>query len=141
MRTDGARTQRILALILLGLMAAAVVSAWLDGVRPASLGKHVIWNGFLFGLPMVLGGLLLAGKRWALMGAVMYGTVGLALDISTIVQDAVLPGMHGAIVLSLFTGVLNLLLIVIGGRGLLDVTSTASPQANHPPNPPSRSGR
>ena len=129
-----------MVVVLLALVTLAAASLSSDLVHPSpTLIRHIMWNGFLFGIPLLLGGFLLAGARWALMAGVMYGTVGLALDISTIVQDLIQPDMQRTILMSGITGLLNFLLIVIGGRGFLDVSSAGSPRAGRPPNPPSRS--
>src|SRR6059036_3946909 len=111
-----------MVLLLIGLVVVAVLSRTGRGLDlPTSAKGHLLWNGFLFGIPLILAGFLAAGARWALMGGVMYGTIGLALDIATVVQD-----------------VINPLLILMAGRGLLDVASSGTPQGGPPPNPPSR---
>lgn len=129
--------------ILLGL---AMVSTYPQLFLPTnpnssiSTGHQIAWNGFLFAIPIALIGFLLARARWALMAAVMYGTIGLALDISTVVQELTKADGHPTVlVLSGITGVLNFLLIAIGGRGFLDVLQPASPPAGRAPNPQSPS--
>lgn len=120
---------RSMAIVLLLLVAAGtalrnVVPSESEGSRFALL----VWNAFLFGIPLVLAGLLIAEIRWALMAGVIYGTIGLALDISTLVQE--LTGgdvRYPVLVLSLATGLLNFLLIVFGGRGFLAVVSDVRP--------------
>jgi hypothetical protein len=98
------------------------------------------WLLFLYGLPLVLIGCLLANQRWALMAAVMYGTVGLALDISTIVQGLTKPDVPQAILaMSSVTGLLNFLLIVFGGKRFLTLNDALSPPESPRPNPPSPS--
>ena len=75
------------------------------------------------------------------MAGVMYGTIGLALDISTIVQELTRSqDQPTMVVFSGITGLLNFLLIAIGGRGFLDVVSHPTPPAGRPPNPPFRFG-
>lgn len=125
----------------MGLIALAA-AAQLLGLHSSSesTSTHLIWQAFFFGIPGVLTGFLLAQKRWALMGAVIYGTVGLALDLSTLVLD--LRGSGGQMlvpVLSGVSGLLNFLLIVLGGRGFLDLLQDASPPTGRRPNPPSPS--
>lgn len=96
------------------------------------------WLVFLYGLPLALIGCLLANQRWALMAAVMYGTVGLALDISTIVQGLTKPdGSHTILAMSSVTGPLNFLLIAVGGKGFLTTIGTSSPPRSPRSNPPS----
>ena len=66
----------------------------------------------------------------------MYGTIGLALDISTVVQEVTKAESQSSVVLSSgITGVLNFLLIAIGGRGFLDVLQPTSPPTGPAPNP------
>ncbi len=120
---------RIMAVLLAILIALAALSQAGSGA-----GGHIIRNGFLYGLPLILMGLLLAHVRWALMAGVMYGTVGLALDISTAVQDLTKTGAGTeALLISGVSGLVNFLLIVLGGRGFLDVgTATTPPKSPHP---------
>ena len=100
--------------LLAGLILAAAATQ--NDSRP--LG----WALFLYGLPLALIGCLLAKQRWALMAAVMYGTVGLALDISTIVQGLTKPDVPQMVTaMSGATGVLNFLLMVFGGNSFLTV--------------------
>ncbi len=133
---------RLMLGLLVALMSLAVLSRVAHPTAALSLTAQVIWNGFLFGVPIVLGGFLLAKARWALMVGVMYGTVGLALDISTLVQEATRPETRASVLaLSGLTGLLNFLLIALGGRGFLDVRPDGRPPAGRPPNlrPPSSS--
>lgn len=54
----------------------------------------------------------------------MYGTIGLALDLSTIVQELTQGGSQASVlVISGITGLLNFLLIAIGGRRFLDAST------------------
>lgn len=117
------------------LIALAAVSQSGSGT-----GGHIIRTIFLYGLPLLLMGFLLAQARWALMAGVMYGTVGLALDISTAVQDLTKTGAGPeALALSGASGLVNFLLIVLGGRGFLDVQAATTPPISPRPNPPSPS--
>lgn len=123
---------RIVMALLAGLLLAA--GATHDDSRP--LG----WALFLYGLPLGLTGCLLAKQRWALMAAVMYGTVGLALDISTIVQGLTKPDVPRMVTaMSGVTGALNFLLIVFGGKSFLNAMSASSLPESPRPNPPSPS--
>lgn len=117
-------------------VAAAASVLGLHSSAPSS-SAHLMWNIFLFGIPGLLGWLLLARKRWAVMAAIIYGTVGLALDISTLVLD--LRSSDGPVltpVLSGLSGLLNFLLIVFGGRAFLDLFQDGTPPASRRPNPP-----
>jgi len=122
------------ALVMVSLLSTALQDS---ESRSTHLGR-VFWVGFLFAIPITLAAFLVTKARWALMAAVMYGTIGLALDISTIVQELTkADGQPTVLVLSGITGVLNFLLIAIGGRGFLDVLQAGSPPAGHAPNPQS----
>jgi hypothetical protein len=126
----------VLAGLLLTLLAGAVVSSLVQGpvVYRAALNEWT-WNGFLFALPLVLAIITLTGARWIFMASVIYGTIGLALDISTIVQEFLrAQTVSAAVWLSAITGLLNAALIGIGGNGLLDVERTSSLRAAPPPN-------
>ncbi len=127
---------QILALLLALLIGLAALAP-----SEGEPGWPIVRIGFLYGLPLLLIGSLRTKARWALMAAVIYGTVGLALDIATFVQDLTKgPGGPWRIGLSLASGGVNFLLIVFGGRGFLNVTGTAlSPQESRRPNPPSPS--
>ena len=117
---------------VVALLAGLILAASATHDDPRSLG----WLLFLYGFPLVLIGCLLANQRWALMAAVMYGTVGLALDISTIVQGLTKPDVPQAVwVMSGMTGALSFLLIVFGGKGFLTVSDPSSPPESRRPNP------
>jgi hypothetical protein len=125
----------VFLLIALAMAAGPSRTLWEREVQPSLVGQ-VAWDGFLFGVPLILAGYLLASARWAFMAGVIYGTIGLALDISTIVQGVVHPSPQQAIVLmSGITGLLNFLLILVGGRGFLDVGSAGKPPEAPPPSP------
>jgi len=120
----------------MALLAGLILAAAATHHDSRSFG----WSLFLYGLPLVLIGCLVARQRWALMAAVMYGTVGLAMDISTIVQGLTkpeVPPMTAA--LSGLTGLLNFLLIVFGGKGFLNLTDASSPPESPRSNPRSPS--
>jgi len=127
-----------------GLLALLMAAA---GLQPAGIGSAartpgfgvLVWNLFVFVIPLGLGACLLAEARWALMAGVIYGTIGLALDVSTIVQELTKGDSRTMIlVMSGVTGLLNFLLILTGGRGFLDVGSNGTPPESPPPNLPLR---
>lgn len=127
----------LVTLVLISLVATLQGSGSTDAHM-----SRMVWNGFLFAIPITLTAFLLARARWALMAAVMYGTIGLALDISTVVQELTKADGHSTVLmLSGLTGLLNFLLIAIGGRGFLDVLQPASPPADRAPNPRSPSSK
>ena len=74
------------------------------------------------------------------MVCVMYGSVGLALDLATTIQILTKdPEIMPSFLNNLISGCLNFLLILFGGRAFLDVTQAPRPQESRPPNPPSPS--
>lgn len=77
-----ARTATIVLLIAL-LGAGSVQLATIGTDSPPHM---ILWTTVLFGFPVLIA-CVLTRQRWALMGAVMYGTVGLALDIATAVAS------------------------------------------------------
>lgn len=137
---------RVAMIVLLGVLvvAAAVHRATQEPATHASTMNQLVWNGFLFGIPLILAGFLLAGPRWAFMAGVMYATIGLALDISTLVQELThAEAQPAALGPSAVTGAVNFLLILIGGQGFLEsgsaVGSKDGPPGARPPSPPSPS--
>ena len=117
------RMSRLMAALCFGLFAGAIAS---DALQPESAFTsdlhRSIWYGFQFGLPLLVGGVCLIGKRWTSMVGVMYGTIGLALDIATFVQSITseMDSLH-FVGLILLTALFNFLLIVIGGRQVVTV--------------------
>ena len=94
--------------------------------------------GFLVVTPIFLMCMLFSSQSWVLMASVMYGTIGLALDIATLIQEATLAEVREAVViLEGLSGVLNFLLIACGGYAFLSATMVGPPVATRPPNPPS----
>jgi len=119
-------TRRLMALLLAGLAGLAFFQRATQGAEPSrSIWHQLAWNGFLFWIPLILAGLLFGRARWVLMASVMYGTIGLALDISTLVQTLThSEAQLHLVVMSVASGLLNFLLIVLGGRGFLEVIPT-----------------
>jgi hypothetical protein len=127
--------------ILIGLLVVAGI--W-HIVVPAHSDASTVGRwfsvGFLFGIPLLLIGLLLSRRPWVLMAAVMYGTVGLALDIATLVQEASKTEVKQVVlILEMLSAVLNFLLIACSGRDFLNGSSDGQPAAGRRPNPPSPS--
>ena len=121
MTNAGTPLPRLMAALCLGLFVSAVASDALQSERAFTSDLHrAFWYGFQFGLPLFVGGICLIGKRWSAMVGVLYGTVGLALDIATFVQSMTsgTDSLH-FVGLILLTALFNFLLIVIGGRQVL----------------------
>lgn len=121
---------------LIGLTAVGMATLFLVG-QPDQAEPGRLLVGFLIGMPVFLLVAVRLGYRWATMASVIYGTVGLALDLSTIVQ---LITKDQPTVASLtangFSGLLNFLVIAFGGRAFLDVSQAPPPPGSRPPNPP-----
>lgn len=134
------RLRQIVIVLLAALMICAALRPMMVGpVATTPSGQLLAWNIFLFIIPLGLGAFLLAGARWALMGAVMYGTTGLALDLSTIVQELTRGGGGTAAwVMSLVTGLVNFGLILTAGQGFLRQGVSGPPPGSLPPNLPFR---
>ena len=123
MTSAGKLMPRLMAALCLGLFVSAVAFDTLEPEKTfASDLRQGIWYGFQFGLPLFVGGICLVGTRWSAMLGVMYGTIGLALDIATFVQGVTsgTDSLH-FLGLVLLTALFNFLLVVIGGRQVLTV--------------------
>jgi len=104
----------------------------------ASSPAKVIWTVFLILLPIGLIGPVWMAWRWSAMACVIYGTIGLALDLATLASIApYLDGEMSTAMLSGMSGLANFFLILLGGRSFLHLPSESSPPESHPPNPPS----
>ena len=128
-----------LLILLAGNLLVGIGFLWMSRGE-STVSIQAWWIGFLLLTPVGLAVLIWLKLRWAAMACVMYGTVGLALDLATTVQiltkdsDVLVPLMS-----SVVSGLFNFLLIVFGGRSFLDVTQAPLPRASRPPNPPSPS--
>ena len=104
----------------------------------ASSPAKVIWTVFLILLPIGLIGPVWMAWRWSAMACAIYGTIGLALDLATLVSIAShLDGETSTAALSGISGLANFFLILLGGRSFLHLPSELSPPGARPPNPPS----
>ena len=132
--------RRILLLTLLTLGTVGAATLWLV-LSPAAPGTpHVLWWLFLVLFPLGLATMIFMGRGWVAMVCVAYGTIGLALDLATVVS--ILGGREGsalALALSLVSGSANFVLIVFGGRAFWADLERRGPQGSRPPNPPSLS--
>ena len=104
---------------LIGLTAVGMVTLFLVG-QPDQAEPSRLLVGFLIGMPVFLLVVVRSGYRWATMASVIYGTVGLALDLSTIVQLITKDQPTVAsLTASGFSGILNFLVIAFGGCAFL----------------------
>ena len=122
--------------LLLGLLV--IEGGVLFSGNSTSTPPSMAWRiGFFILLPLGLAVLIWLGLRWAAMVCVIYATVGLAMDLATIVQLPIwnLDTVH-SLITSGISGLFNVLLIVFGGRWLLDVGQELMPPKAPPPSPP-----
>jgi len=125
--------------LLLGLLV--IEGGVLFSGNSTSTPPSMAWKmGFFILLPLGLAVLIWLGFRWAALVCVIYATVGLAMDLATIVQLPIrdLDAVH-SLITSGISGLFNFLLVVFGGRWLLGVGQELMPPQAHPPNPPSTS--
>lgn len=129
--------QRILIVTLLTTATVGVATVLLV-LSPATPGApHILWWLFLVMLPLALATAILMGQTWAAMACVAYGTIGLALDLATVVS--ILGGHEGTDVtlsLSVVSGSANFGLILFGGRAFWSALQELRPRGSRPPNPP-----
>ena len=127
---------------LIGLLAGlCLIGANTTQLIPAATGAgRVGWMLSLIAFPITLASLVWIGWTWTSMTCVIYGTVGLALDLATVTSILGGQGETGALfLLSAMSGTVNFLLILFGGRAFLhSFQGTALPESR-PPSPPSPS--
>lgn len=128
--------------LLASLLGLVVIEAGvLFSVDSASSIPSFTWRiGFFILLPLALAVLIWLQFRWAAMVCVIYATVGLAMDLATIAQLPTQdPSTIHSLITSVISGLFDFLLIVFGGRWLLDVGQESTPPESHSPSPPSPS--
>jgi hypothetical protein len=130
-----------LLVLLLTALSIVGLATMVEAFSPdLSVAAQFGWGLLLMLLPLCLAGALWKEWAWAAMACVVYGTVGLALDLATVIS--ILGGKGGTdtmLALSGISGTLNLLLIVFGGRAFWSALQRLQPPKSHPPNPPSPS--
>jgi hypothetical protein len=130
---------RVYLITVLGGLGLIGLQTILLTQAPVTMGmSQALWIIFLILLPLGLIGPVWMTWRWSAMVCVVYGTIGLALDLATLVSIAThLDGEMPTAVLSGLSGFANFLLILFGGRSFLHLPPELSPPGSHPPNPPS----
>ncbi len=130
---------RVYLIILLGGLGLIGLQTILLTQTPLAMGlSQTLWIIFLILLPLGLIGPVWMAWRWSAMACVVYGTIGLALDLATLVSIAPhLDGEMSTAALSGLSGLANFLLILFGGRSFLHLQPELSPPRSRPPNPPS----
>ncbi len=131
--------QSTLLILLLSLLT--IEGVVLIGGNGTSTISSMNWRIVFFILiPLGLALLVWLQFRWAAMACVMYATVGLAMDVATIVQTLTSDtDVGGSLTLSGVSGLLNFFLIVFGGRSFLDLGQGLMPPKSRSPSPPSPS--
>ena len=128
--------------ILIGLLAALCLigANTIQLIPPATEASRVGWIIYLIACPLTLASLVWIGWTWTTMACVIYGTVGLALDLATV--TSILGGQDktgGLFLFSVMSGTVNFLLILFGGRAFLHSFQGARLPESRPPSPPSPS--
>ena len=127
---------------LIGLLAGlCLIGATTTQLIPAATeAGRIGWMLYLLAFPIALAGLVRIGWTWTAMACVIYGTVGLALDLATVTSILGGKGEPGALFLfSAMSGIVNFLLILFGGRAFLHSFQETALPGSHPPSPPSPS--
>jgi hypothetical protein len=128
--------------VLIGLLAGlCLIGANTVQLIPASTeAGRVGWMFYLLAFPIALAGLVWMGWAWTAMVCVMYGTVGLALDLATVTTILGGQGETGTLFLfSAMSGIVNFLLILFGGRAFFYSFQGSALPVSRPPSPPSPS--
>jgi hypothetical protein len=128
--------------VLIGLLAGlCLIGANTTQLIPAATeAGRIGWKLYLIAFPIALAGLVRIGWTWTAMACVIYGTVGLALDLATVTSILGGQGEIGALFLfSAMSGIVNFLLILFGGRAFLHSSLGAGLPESRPPSPPSPS--
>ena len=90
---------------------------------------HLAWWVFLVALPLLLVVVILMGWTWVAMACVIYGTIGLALDLATAVS---MLGERArsdlTLTLAVLSGSANFATIVFGGRAFWTALQRPRPQ-------------
>lgn len=128
--------------ILVGLLAGlCLIGAQTTQLIPAATeAGRIGWMLYLVVCPIALAGLVWIGWSWTAMACVIYGTLGLALDLATV--TSILGGqgeMSALFFFSAMSGTVNFLLVLFGGRAFLHSFQGPALPESRPPNPPSPS--
>ena len=127
---------------LIGLLAGlCLIGANTTQLIPAATeAVRVGWMLYLLAFPITLAALVWMGWSWTAMACVIYGTIGLALDLSTVTSILGGQGEPGTLFLfSALSGVVNFLLTLFGGRAFFHSFQGTRLPVSRPPSPPSPS--
>jgi hypothetical protein len=128
--------------VLIGLLAGLCLigANTIQLMPPATEAGRIGWMLYLLAFPIALAGLVRIGWSWTAMACVVYGTVGLALDLATITSILRGQGEIGTLFLfSVMSGTVNFLLILFGGRAFWHSLQGSALPVSRPPSPPSPS--
>jgi hypothetical protein len=128
----------ILIVLLVGL---SLIGATTTQIVPAATETGRIgWVLYLLIFPLILCCLVCFGWIWTALGCVIFGWVGLALDLATVMSILSGQGETGALFLfSVTSGVVNFLLILFGARVFFYSFQETALPVSRPPSPPSPS--
>ncbi len=128
-----------LPILLLGTFVVEAGFLFLE--NGSSFTQGIAWKiSFFAFIPLGLSLLVWLRYRWSAAVCVFYATIGLAIDIATMVQalstdaDAVVSMMA-----SIISGLFYFCLILFGWQSFLAVDQGLIPPKFRPPNPPSPS--
>src|SRR5262245_16492675 len=128
--------------VLIGLLAGlCLIGANTTQLIPAATeAGRIGWMVYLVACPVALAGVVWFQWAWTAMACVIFGTVGLALDLATVTSILSGQGETGTLFFfSAISGIVNFLLILFGGRAFFhSLLGTALP-VSRPPSPPSPS--
>jgi len=128
----------ILIVLLAGLSLIGATTTQL--VSAATETGRIGWVLYLLIFPLILAVFVWIGWTWTAMACVIYGTVGLALDLATVTSILSGQGETGALFFfSVTSGVVNFLLILFGARAFLHSFQGTALPVSRPPSPPSPS--
>ena len=128
--------QNALLILVIGTLIAEGVFYLIENGAFSDSGTA--WGiGFFILMPLALAVLIWLQLRWAAMACVFYATVGLALDVATIIQVLTKDSDVGiSLLANIVSGLFYFLLIVFGGRSFLGVDQGPTPLESRPPSPP-----
>ena len=128
----------ILIVLLAGLSLIGATTTQI--VPTATESGQIGWMLYLLVFPLILAGFVWMGWTWTAMACVIYGTVGLALDLATVMSILNGQGEIGALFLfSVMSGIVNFLLILFGARVFFHSFQETALPVSRPPSPPSPS--
>jgi hypothetical protein len=128
-------------LLILVLSTLIVEAGFLFVQSGASIPLVIDWKiSFFILMPLGLALLIWLQFQWVSVVCVFYATIGLAMDVATIVQT---PAKDSEGIVSMMasgvSGLFYFCLILFGGRSFLGVSQGPTPPESRPPSPPSLS--